>query len=273
MVAEDAFARKAGAFLRATIRAMRIWAGAAAALLLARGAALGQPTPRPAQQPAPKEIVRRADAIRFPQTDYEVSVAVTSVVPGRQPETRRYEILSKGNDRTLIITTDPPVDKGQVLLMREKDLWIYMPSLSQPLRLPLSQRLTGEVANGDLARANFSGDYNAVISRTDDIERTSYWVLELTAAEKGMTYNRLLYWVNRANFRPLKAEFYSLSGKVLKTCRYENFVDAGGARRPARVVMEDALTAGGKSVLDYSNFQLKGLADKIFTKDYLKRLS
>lgn len=248
---------------------MRILEAATLAALLAASpaAALG------AGEPAPKEIVQKADAIRFPQTDYEVSVAVTSVNAGRPPDVRRYEILSKGNDRTLVITTDPVADKGQVLLMREKDLWIYMPSLSQPLRLPLSQRLTGQVANGDLARSNFSGDYNASIARTEEVDGVSYWVLELLAADKGMTYNRLLYWVSRSNFRPLKAEFYGLSGKVLKTCRYENYVDAGGARRPARVVMEDALAAGGKSVLDYSNFQLKSLADKIFTKDYLKKLS
>ena len=226
-----------------------------------------------AEDPNPKQIVQRADAIRFPQTDYQVSVAVTSLSPGRPNDLRRYEILSKGNDRTLVITTEPPADKGQVLLMREKDLWIYMPSLSQPLRLPLSQRLAGQVANGDLARANFSGDYDAKIARTEDIEGSTYWVLELTATDKGMTYNRLLYWVNRSNFRPLKAEFYSLSGKVLKMCRYENYVDAGGARRPARVIMDDTLTAGARSVLDYSNFQLKSLADKIFTKDYLKKLS
>jgi len=226
-----------------------------------------------AEDPAPKVIVQRADAIRFPQTDYQVSVAVTSLAPGRPNDLRRYEILSKGNDRTLVITTEPPADKGQVLLMREKDLWIYMPSLSQPLRLPLSQRLTGQVANGDLARSNFSGDYDATVARTEDIAGVSYWVLELTAVDKSMTYSRLLYWVNRSNFRPLKAEFYSLSGKVLKMCRYENYVDAGGARRPSRVIMDDTLTAGARSVLDYSNFQLKSLADKIFTKDYLKKLS
>jgi outer membrane lipoprotein-sorting protein len=226
-----------------------------------------------AEEPSPKVIVKRADAIRFPQTDYEVSVAVTTLSPGRPNDLRRYEILSKGNDRTLVITTQPPMDKGQVLLMREQDLWIYMPSLSQPLRLPLSQRLTGQVANGDLARANFSGDYDARVARTEEIGGATYWVLELTAAEKGMTYNRLLYWVNRSNFHPLKAEFYSLSGKVLKTCRYENYVNAGGALRPSRVIMDDTLTAGARSVLDYSNFQLKSLADKLFTKDYLKKLS
>ena len=244
----------------------RLWTAFFAVCLALAAAARG------AEDPAPKEIVQRADAIRFPQTDYQVSVAVTTIVAGRPPDVRRYEILSKGNDRTLVITTEPASDKGQILLMREKDLWIYIPSLSQPLRLPLSQRLTGQVANGDLARANFSGDYNAAVARTEEIGGVSYWVLELLAADKGMTYNRLLYWVSRSNFRPLKAEFYGLSGKVLKTCRYESYVDAGGARRPSRVIMEDTLTAGGKSVLDYANFQLKSLADKIFTKDYLKKL-
>ena len=43
------------------------------------------------------------------------------------------------------------------MLMRGNDLWVFLPSVSQPVRLSLSQRLTGQVANGDLARANFSG--------------------------------------------------------------------------------------------------------------------
>jgi len=39
----------------------------------------------------------------------------------------------------------------------------------QPIRLSLSQRLTGQVANGDLARANFAGDYTPKILRTETI--------------------------------------------------------------------------------------------------------
>ena len=61
--------------------------------------------------------------------------------------------------RAWVVVRYVDTDKGQVLLMRGRDLWIYMPNLSQPIRLALSQRLTGQVANGDLARANFSGDY------------------------------------------------------------------------------------------------------------------
>jgi hypothetical protein len=36
--------------------------------------------------------------------------------------------------------------------------------------------------------------------------------------------------------------------------------------------MEDALKSGEKSVLEYSEMKLRDLPDKIFTKDYLKKL-
>jgi hypothetical protein len=156
--------------------------------------------------------------------------------------------------------------------MKGRDLWIFMPSISQPVRLSLSQRLTGEVANGDLARAHFSGDYTPKILRKETVDGESMYVLELTAAERGVTYHRVVYWVRQSNFRPYKAEFYSLSDKLLKTCLYQEYRPLGGRTRPTRLVMEDALHEGEKSVLDYGEMRLRDLPDKMFTKDYLKHL-
>ena len=147
-----------------------------------------------------------------------------------------------------------------------------MPDISQPIRLSMSQRLTGQVANGDLARANFAGDYNATILRTDTIDGENYYVLELVGVDRSVTYHKVLYWVGQSNFWPYRAEFYSLSDRLLKTARYENFQMILGKQRPSRLVMEDAMRKGEKSVLDYSAMKLRDLPDKIFTKDYLKKL-
>ncbi len=87
-----------------------------------------------------------------------------------------------------------------------------------------------------------------------------------------MTYHRVLYWVKQANFHPVKAEFFSASDRRLKTARYENFRQLGGKIRPTRLVLRDALHEGDESVLDYSGLKLRDLPDKVFTKDYLKRL-
>src|SRR5688500_9395876 len=149
-----------------------------------------------------------------------------------------YRVPSKANDNTVVMVTEPAAERGQIMLMKGRDLWIFLPSVSQPVRLSLAQRLTGQVANGDLARANFSGDYSPKILRTDTIDGEKYQVLELTAIDRSVTYHKVLFWVKESTSWPHRAEFYSLSNRLLKTCRYENFQSLLGTMRPTRLVME-----------------------------------
>lgn len=220
-----------------------------------------------------REMLLRADRIRFPEAGFQVDVTITTTQPDREPDERAYRILSKGNSMTLVQTTAPAIDRNQILLMRDRDLWAFLPNLSQPIRLPLSQRLTGEVANGDLARANFVGDYEPKILRKETIDGETYQVLQLDAIDKWVTYRRVLYWLNVSNSRPFKAEFYALSGRLLKTSHYQEFESIDGTVRPTRLLIDDALRRGNRSVLEYSNMVERNLPDKIFTKDYLKKLS
>ncbi len=219
-----------------------------------------------------RSILEKADRIRFPQEGFQVDISVATTAPGDSPELRKYRVLSKGNDNTVVMITEPAAERGQIMLMKGRDLWVFMPDVSQPIRLSLAQRLTGQVANGDLARANFAGDYAPQLLRTDTIGGEKYYVLELTAVDRGVTYHKVVYWVKESNFWPYRAEFYSVSGRLLKTCRYENFRTLVGKMRPTRLIMENALHKGEQSVLEYTAMKLRDLPDKVFTKDYLKRL-
>ncbi len=219
------------------------------------------------------EYLLRADRIRFPEEGFQVDIVITTTSPENDPDERSYRILSNGNSQTLVQTTAPAVDRNQILLMRDNDLWAFLPNLSQPIRLPLSQRLTGQVANGDLARANFVGDYEPRMLRKETLDGEAYYVLQLSAVDKWVTYRKVLYWINTKNSRPHKAEFYAVSGRLLKTAHYRDFETLGGEIRPTRLIIEDALRKGHLSELEYSNMVRRELPDKIFTKDYLKKLS
>jgi outer membrane lipoprotein-sorting protein len=219
-----------------------------------------------------REIVEKADRIRFPGEGFQVEVAIANSNGGQVTDTRQYRILSKGNENTIVMVTEPAVDRGQIMLMKGRDLWVFLPNVSQPVRLSLAQRLTGQVANGDIARANFTGDYTPKVLRTEKVDGEDHYVLELTAVDRTVAYHRVLYWVKQKSFSPHKAEFYSLSDRLLKTARYENYQQMAGRTRPTRIVMQDALRKGEESVLDYSGMVLRQLDDKIFTRDYLKRL-
>jgi len=219
-----------------------------------------------------RQIVEKADHVRFPAEGFQIDVSITTSASGQSAEVRKYRILSKGNTNSVVMVLEPASERGQILLMKNRDLWVFMPEVSQPIRLSLSQRLTGQVANGDLARANFAGDYNPKLLRRERIGNDDFYVLELTGVDRSVTYQRVLYWVREKDFWPYKAEFYSLSNRLLKTSKYENFQTMEGRKRPTRLVMEDALRGGEQSVLEYGAMKLRDLPDKIFTKDYLKKL-
>ncbi len=229
----------------------------------------------PAAQPDNPEaraIVEKADLVRFPAEGFQVDISITSTQSGQNAELRKYRVLSKGNSNTVVMVTEPASERGQIILMKGRDLWVFMPDVSQPIRIALSQRLTGQVANGDLARANFAADYNPKLLRTETIGNDNYHVLELTAVDRSVTYQKVIYWVRQKDNWPFKAEFYSLSNRLLKICKYENYQSMEGRLRPTRLVMEDAMKNGEQSVLEYNSMKLRDLPDKMFTKDYLKKL-
>ncbi|TBR12071.1 MAG: outer membrane lipoprotein-sorting protein [Rugosibacter sp.] len=229
-------------------------------------------SPAEATDAAAQALLRKADQIRFPMEGFQVEISILSTKADQSTEARRYQVLSKGNDKTVVIVTEPASERGQTMLMSGRELWVFLPSVSQPVRLSLAQRLTGQVANGDLARANFAGDYTPRILRTDVIDGEKYTVLELIAVDKSVTYQRAVYWVKQKNTFPYKAEFYALSNRLLKTAYYENFKMMAGKMRPTRLVMIDSLRAGEKSMLEYEAMKVRDIPDKFFTKDYLKKV-
>ncbi|MCZ4303804.1 outer membrane lipoprotein-sorting protein [Zoogloeaceae bacterium G21618-S1] len=227
-----------------------------------------------ADTPDASALLASTDAIRFPQESFQVDIDIESRQNEGEPaDHHRYRVLSKGREDTVVLTMEPSSERGQILLMKHRDLWIFMPSVSQPVRLSLAQRLTGQVANGDLARANFTGDYTAKYLREEAIDGKPAHVLELTAVDEGVTYAKVEYWIDTATTRPIKAAFYAISGRLLKTCEYMDYKEMAGAVRPTRLVMTDALKAGNVSTMSYSAMNPRPLPDKLFTKEYLKKLN
>ena len=156
--------------------------------------------------------------------------------------------------------------------MNERNLWAFFPDVSKPIRLSMQERLIGDVANGDIARVNFSGDYFASLLRQEKIGEKEYFVLELVANAPEVTYGKVILWAEVLTCWPLKAEFYAISGRLLKACSYENYKMLAGALRPSRLVMEDPIIKGKKSTLTYDTMRVGELPDKYFTKDYMKKM-
>src|SRR5687768_2400844 len=90
-----------------------------------------------------RSLIEKADRVRFPQEGFEVEVAINTYATDGEVEARRFQVLSKGNESTIVRVTEPASERGQMMLMKARDLWVFLPNVSQPVRLGLGQRLTG----------------------------------------------------------------------------------------------------------------------------------
>jgi hypothetical protein len=83
------------------------------------------------------ELLKRADEVRFPKTSFEVTVAIQTQNGGQSTESRRYKVLSKGNESTLVMIVEPASERGQIMLMKGRELWLFVPNVCSPSGFPL----------------------------------------------------------------------------------------------------------------------------------------
>lgn len=220
----------------------------------------------------PNAIVAKADDIRAPKGAHEMEAIITTYEGSQQKSKNGYHVYIKDLDHSLVAFTSPASEKGKSLLMVGEDLWIYLPNVKKPVRIPLNQRLVGDVSNGDMARSNFANDYNATLSGEESVNGKDCYILDLVAKSPNKTYNKIKYWVAKADYRPVQAEFFTVSGQSLKTCSYEGFRMEAGMMRPMKYVFRDSIKKSQNSTIEFSGMVKKELNDNMFTKDYMKTL-
>lgn len=142
-------------------------------------------------------------------------------------------------------------------------MWLTRPGLSKPIPISPRQRLSGEASNGDIAATNYAGDYEAKLAGEEMVDGETCHVLELTARNKRATYDRVRYWVSAKREIGVKAEFYSLSGKLLKTARFDygNTIEYNGKRIPfvSKMIIRDALI-DAETTMNFSSIKVRKIA-------------
>lgn len=201
-------------------------------------------------------LLPKVDAYRNALESFVVDVELTSITPDGHSESSSFRVYGKGSDRSIVEFTAPATEKGKYLLMLRDAMWIYMPSASRPIRISPLQRLMGQASNGDVARTSFSVDYN---QQALDEDGDAY-VLDLAAKDPSIAYNRVRLWVDKKTYEPRRADFYVVSGKLIKRATYH------GADS---IEIDDLLRPGYRTVMRYSNRAARDNPERMFTKDAL----
>lgn len=203
----------------------------------------------------PAEWVKKADSIRNPSESYQMKIRVET-----SENTSVFDVYLKGQDKTLIVTKEPARDKGRNMLMLDRDFNAYVPNLKRSMRLSLAQKLSGQVANGDISRTRWHGDYTVSLENESKEEVQ----LLLKGNKDNLTYAWIRLWLKKGTYAPQRAEYLGLNGKtVLKRASFEDYKEMSGAVRPTTLKIED--TNKQVSHIRILSMSPKDFADSFFT--------
>jgi outer membrane lipoprotein-sorting protein len=229
-----------------------------------------------------QEIVAKSDEIRNPDKPFRGKTTLTEYRSGQAQNRNVLIIYSKLDPKTrqffnLVRYVEPPRDAGKMVLLGSV-LWFYDPASKDSVRISPQQRLTGQAAIGDVLTVNFAVDYSATILGTETIQDTEHkprtcWHLDMKAATETATYNHVEYWVEQGTFYPIKAKYYSDSGRLLKILYYRNYTQRLDGVRPGGAVIIDAVDSNLATTVDFSEGAYQDIPDAWFRRDYLPHLN
>ena len=235
-----------------------------------------------AQAVTAPEIIARTDQVRNPQQPFHSTVTLVDYVSGKERDQDSLTVFAKLDPHThqfrnLVQYVAPPRDAGKRVLLGGGALWFYDPASKASVRISPAQQLVGQAAIGDVLTVNLSADYNATLLGTESIQdagrtQRNCWHLQMKASDDLATYSRVDYWVEQDTYLPIKAEFYSDSGRLLKIAYYRGFSNVLGTTRPTQTIIIDAVDKSLATVATSTDYGYQDIPDTWFQRDYLPHL-
>jgi outer membrane lipoprotein-sorting protein len=202
--------------------------------------------------PTALELMRKYDSIMGPE-NFDAVTKMTAHRDDGSERNYKMVVLKKGDERFRITFQEPSSVVGQELLRQGDNLWVYMPNLKRAIRLANRDSFQGgDFNNADVLRVKYESDYDGTVSVDGDS-----WVLELKAKNSNASYDKIKLWMRKADLMPVKGEYYTASGKMLRKAEFSDFKDFGGLRRPGKIVMRNMLATARWSAMAWESLNTK----------------
>jgi len=177
------------------------------------------------------------------------------------------------SQRMRIEFLQPVREKGRRILRVGDKMWMFLPDLGKPIVISARQSFLGSsFSNGDLLRTDLVADYTSKVVREEAVDGVAAQVLELRARKAEVAYDRIVLWVDKASKRPLREEFFTLSGKRIKVMTFAKPAKYDGVEVNTEMRVDSDLNPQEQTVLTVSKLALKQkLSNAMFQKDSFER--
>lgn len=176
---------------------------------------------------------------------------------------------NKDGDTLIEITSGP--DRGQKILRKDTQLYLYYPDADQIIRLQGSS-LKDSFMGSDFSYEDLSEEksilenYSATLISENDY---TYTIL-LTANSRKMVYQKQELVIDKSNFTLKSAKLMSSSNRELRSLENSNFKEVGNYIVAYTTVMKDLIKREGETRLDINDIKINVSIDsQLFRKENL----
>lgn len=270
----------------------RYWSGLTLALLIT-GAAVGlailsnKAHAGPAEEQKGLEIAQEIDRrdLGFGDSKTDMEMILTNRTGESSTRKLRLETLevpdSEEGDKSLTIFDHPRDIKGTAFLSFTKilepdDQWLYLPALKRVKRISSANK-SGPFVGSEFAYEDLTSfevvKYSYTWLRDEPCGEMTCFVIERVPQYERSGYSKQIAWVDTAEYRIVKVDFYDRKDSLLKTLNsseWQQYLDQYW--RPHRMHMVNHQT-GKETILTFQPYQFReGVNEANFNQSRLARL-
>ena len=224
-----------------------------------------------------EEIIRKADEKYRGKSSY--SEMTIDIVRPKWSKQMKIKGWTEGTKYSVSIVTSPAKEKGTVFLMRDKEVWNYMPTIDRTIKFPPSMMLQNwmgtDLTNDDLVKqSSILEDYTHKIIGEEPKEGYNCWVIELIPKEEApVVWGKVLIWVDKLEYMMLQSDYYDEDDFLVNQMICSDIKEFSGKKLPSKLRVIPVEDEGQETILTYDKleFDIK-ISNQFFTTNYMKRI-
>ena len=232
--------------------------------------------PAHAQDLDGREILDRVERLlwgRTVQGQYEMSISTP-----RWQRTLVLRVWMERPRRSFVRILSPAKEAGIGSLRIANEMWNYLPSVERVIKIPPSMMLQpwmgSDFTNDDLVKeSSILDDYTHKVLGMTTVDGQEAWQVEATPKpQAAVVWGRVLYTVRKRDVMPLKQEYFSERGELVRVMGFFDVRSLGGRVLPTRWEMRPLAKPGNVTTIVLKDAEFDRPVDEaIFTQRNLRK--
>lgn len=186
---------------------------------------------------------------------------------------------SLGEDFSLILVTAPARDEGTAFLMRNNEIWNWLPDVNRTIKMPpsmMSQSWMGsDFSNNDLVReSSVITDYTYEMVGDSTVNGYDCYKIEMIPTpDAPIVWARVVSYISKEEYLNLRVEYFDEDNEMLRVMTGTEIREINGRLIPSRMEMNPVEEEGHSTVITYQNIEFNiDISEQFFSIQNMKRI-